>query len=135
VLRAHRSESGQITVLVLAVALALLAATCLIGGLAQAMVTHQRLNTKADSIALAAAQELELNQVNACNVAREFSAINFGLDANCIVQSDGIEILLSEPNPNTFLSKFLPNIYATSRAGIAANNSPNNLDLNYFSEG
>lgn len=127
-LRAHRSESGQITVLVLAVALALLAATCLTGGFAQVMVTQQRLNTKADSIALAAAQELEFNQVNACNVASEFSAINFGLDANCIAQSDRIEILLSEPNTNPFLRKILPNIYATSRAGIAANNFPNNLD-------
>ena len=127
-LRAHRSESGQITVLVLAVTLALLAATFLIGGLAQVMVTHQRLNTKADSIALAAAQELEFDQVNACNVAREFSAINFGLDANCIAQFDRIEISLSEPNSNPFLSKILPNIYATSRAGIATNDFPNNLD-------
>jgi hypothetical protein len=99
-----------------------------IGALAQALVTQQRLNTKAESTALAGAQELEFNQVDACNVAREFSATNFGLNADCIVQSDGIEILLSEPNPNTFLSKFLPNIYATSRAGIAANDSPNNLD-------
>ena len=127
-LRAHRSESGQITVLVLAVALALLAATCLTGGFAQVMVTQQRLNTKADSIALAAAQELEFNQVNACNVAREFSAINFGLDANCIAQFDRIEISLSEPNSNPFLGKILPNIYATSRAGIATNDFPNNLD-------
>jgi hypothetical protein len=123
-----RSESGQITILVLAIFIGLLAGTCVIGALAQALVMQQRLNTKAESTALAGAQELEFNQVDACNVAREFSAINFGLNADCIVQSDGIEILLSEPNPNTFLSKFLPNIYATSRAGIAANDSPNNLD-------
>jgi len=122
-----RSESGQITILVLAIFIGLLAGTCVIGALAQALVMQQRLNTKAEATALAGAQELEFNQVDACNVAREFSAINFGLNADCIVQSDGIEILLSEPNPNTFLSKFLPNIYATSRAGIAANDSPNNL--------
>ena len=127
-MRAHRSESGQITILVLAVSLALLAAACLVGGLAQVMVTQQRLNTKADSIALAAAQELEFNQVNVCNFAKVFSAENFGMDADCIARSDRIEILLSEPNPNPFLSKILPNIYATSRAGIAANDFPNNLD-------
>jgi len=92
------------------------------------MVTQQRLNTKADSIALAAAQELEFNQVNVCNFAKVFSAENFGMDADCITRSDRIEILLSEPNPNPFLSKILPNIYATSRAGIAANDFPNNLD-------
>jgi Putative Flp pilus-assembly TadE/G-like len=127
-LRAHRSESGQITILVLAVSLALLAAACLVGGLAQVMVTQQRLNTKADSIALAGAQELEFNQANVCNFAKVFSAENFGMDAACIARSDRIEILLSEPNPNPFLGKILPNIYATSRAGIAVNDFPNNLD-------
>jgi Flp pilus assembly protein TadG len=118
-LRLVRSESGQITILVLAISLALLAGTCLVGAVAQVMVTQQRLNTKAESIALAGAQELQLNEAQACDFAKAFSAANFGLDAECISQTGSIEILLSEPNPNTFLGEFLPNIYATSRAGIA----------------
>jgi hypothetical protein len=123
-----RRESGQITILVLAIFIGLLAGTCLIGALAQVLVAQQRLNTKAESTALAGAQELEFNQVGACNVASEFSTINYGLNVDCIAQSDRIEILLSEPNPNPFLSKVLPNIYTTSRAGIAVNDIPNNLD-------
>ncbi len=114
-----RSESGQITILVLVISSALLAGTCLVGMIAQVLVAQQRLNVKAESIALAGAQELEFNQAQACEVAREFGAKNFGINADCISQAVSVEILLSEPNPNPFLSAILPNIYASSRAGIA----------------
>jgi hypothetical protein len=57
-----RGESGQISILVLAISIALLSGTCLVGAIAQILVTQQRLNSKAESIALAGAQELEFNQ-------------------------------------------------------------------------
>jgi 4-aminobutyrate aminotransferase/(S)-3-amino-2-methylpropionate transaminase len=71
-------------------------------------------------IALAGALELEFNQEQACVTAQEFSITNFSIKAECISDSASIEILLSEPNPNRFISVFMPNIQASSRAGIAS---------------
>ena len=115
-----KSESGQISILVLAAASAFLLGTIAIGILAEVLVAQQRLNAKAESIALAGALELEFNQEQACGVAQEFSTKNFGIKPECVVDSASIEILLSEPNPNRFLSVFLSNIQASSRAGIAS---------------
>lgn len=119
--QAARNESGQISILVLAISLLLLGGTVLVGAIAQVIVAQQRLNTKAEVIALAGAHELELNQEQACNVAKEFSATNYALNADCIAQVESVEILLSVPNPNPFLSAIIPKIYASSRAGIVAN--------------
>lgn len=126
--RFERNESGQISVLVLAISLALLAGTCLIGAVAQVVVAQQRLNLKAESIALAGAQELEFNQSQACDVAREFSVANFGLIADCISQPENIHILISEPNSNPFLRTFVSSIYASSIAGIVGENSRDSVD-------
>jgi hypothetical protein len=115
-----KSESGQISILVLAAASAFLLGTIAIGILAEVLVAQQRLNAKAEAIALAGALELEFNQEQACGVAQEFNTANFGINAECVVDSASIEILLSEPNPNRFLSVFLSNIQASSRAGIAS---------------
>jgi hypothetical protein len=115
-----KSESGQISILVLAAASAFLLGTIAIGILAEVLVAQQRLNAKAEAIALAGALELEFNQEQACGVAQEFSTKNFGIKPECVVDSASIEILLSEPNPNRFLSVFLSNIQASSRAGIAS---------------
>ena len=115
-----KSESGQISILVLAAASAFLLGTIAIGILAEVLVAQQRLNAKAEAIALAGALELEFNQDQACAVADEFSTTNFGINAQCLADSTNIEILLSEPNPNRFLSVFLSNIQASSRAGIAS---------------
>ena len=115
-----KSESGQISILVLAAASAFLLGTIAIGMLAEVLVAQQRLNAKAEAIALAGALELEFNQEQACGVAQEFSTKNFGIKPECVVDSASIEILLSEPNPNRFLSVFLSNIQASSRAGIAS---------------
>ena len=120
--RSIKSESGQISILVLAISAAFLLGTFAIGMVAEVLVTHQRLSAKAESVALAGALELEFNAEQACSVAREFSTANFGLKAECVSDSASIEILLSGPNPNRFLSKFLPNIEASSRAGIAGGN-------------
>ena len=118
--RTTKSESGQISILVLATTIAFLWVTLAIGMLAEVLVAQQRLNAKAEAIALAGALELEFNQEQACGVAQEFSTKNFGIKPECVVDSASIEILLSEPNPNRFLSVFLSNIQASSRAGIAS---------------
>ena len=118
--RTTKSESGQISILVLATTIAFLWVTIAIGMLAEVLVAQQRLNAKAEAIALAGALELEFNQDQACAVADEFSTTNFGINAQCLADSTNIEILLSEPNPNRFLSVFLSNIQASSRAGIAS---------------
>jgi hypothetical protein len=123
-----RGESGQISILVLAISIALLSGTCLVGAIAQILVTQQRLNSKAESIALAGAQELEFNQAHACDVANTFGMTNFGLKADCINQPGSIEILISEPNPSPIFEAILPNIYASSRAGIAPDNYVGSVD-------
>ena len=118
--RTTKSELGQISILVLAAAIAFLPGTIAIGMFAEVLVAQQRLNAKAEAIALAGALELEFNLDQACVVAQEFSTTNFGINAQCLADSTNIEILLSEPNPNRFLSVFLSNIQASSRAGIAS---------------
>ena len=120
--RSIKGESGQISILVLALAAAFLLGTFAIGMVAEVLVTHQRLSAKAESVALAGALELEFNAEQACSVAREFSTANFGLKAECISDSASVQILLSDSNPNRFLSVFMPNIQASSRAGIASGN-------------
>jgi len=126
--RHAENESGQISILVLAISIVLLAGTCLIGAIAQVVLAQQRLNTISESIALAGAQELEFNNSQACDVAREFGARNFGLVADCISQLESIHVLVSEPNPNPLLRIFLSFIYASSRAGIVAKNSLDSVD-------
>lgn len=118
--RSTKSESGQISILVLAAAIAFLLGTIAFGMLAEVLGAQQRLNAKAEAIALAGALELEFNQEQACAVADEFGTTNFGVNAECVSDSASIEILLSAANPNRFLSELLPNIEASSRAGIAS---------------
>ena len=120
--RLLRNESGQISILVLAISFALLLGTCLVAAIAQIMVTQQRLNSKAESIALAGAQEMEFNEAQACDVAKVFAITNYGLDADCITQPGFIDILISESNPSPVFKAVLPSIYASSRAGIVADN-------------
>ena len=117
-----KSESGQISILTLVSALAMLGATCLVGALAQVLVAQQRLNSSAEAIALVGAQELEFNQAGACDVAKEFSTVTYGLIADCILQPQSIYIELTKPNSNRYFASIFPNIYASSRAGIAIDN-------------
>ena len=118
--KSTKSELGQISILVLATAIAFLLGTIAVGMVAEIIVAQQRLNAKAEAIALAGALELEFNEEQACVVAQEFSITNFGIRAECVSDSASIEILLSEPNPNRIFSVFMPNIQASSRAGIAS---------------
>jgi hypothetical protein len=118
--KSTKSESGQISILVLATAIAFLLGTIAVGMVAEIIVAQQRLNAKAEAIALAGALELEFDQEQACVTAQEFGFTNFGTNAQCVADSASIEILLSEPNPNRIFSVFMPNIQASSRAGIAS---------------
>lgn len=117
--RLSKSDSGQISILVLVISIALLIGTALIGMLAEVVVAQQRLNSKVEASALAGAQELEFNQEQSCSVAQQFSTANFNIKAECVSDLTSIEIVLSEPNPVRFLHIFLANIQASSRAGIA----------------
>jgi secretion/DNA translocation related TadE-like protein len=119
-LRSSKSESGQISILVLVIAVAFLFGTFVIGMVAEVLVAQQRLNAKAEAIALAGAQELEFNVEESCAVAKEFGILNFGLLVDCATQGTSIEIHISESSPNQLLSVFLPNIEGSSRAGIAS---------------
>ena len=117
--RSSKSESGQVSILVLVMSVAFLLGTFAIGMIAEVLVAQQRLNAKADSIALAGAQELEFDFENSCSVAKQFGLLNFGITVECAAQVTSIEIRISESNPNQLLSAFLPKIQASSRAGIA----------------
>ena len=118
--RLIKCESGQISILVLVTAIAFLSGTFGIGMISEVLVAEQRLNAKAEAVALAGAQELEFNQEQACAFAQEFSTSNFDVEAECVSDLSSIEILLSESNPNRFLSPFMPKIQASSRAGIVS---------------
>ena len=118
--RTTKSESGQISILVLTAAIAFLLGTIAIGMFAEVLITQQRLNAKAEAVALAGALELEFNQEQACATAQEFSTSNFSIHTECVADSASLEILLSEPNPNQFLSVFLPKIQSSAKAGIAS---------------
>jgi hypothetical protein len=116
------NESGQVSILVLAISIAFLFGTYAIGLVAEVLIQQQRLSTKADEIALAGANELEFNIEQSCVSAQDFSSSNFGLDAECILEQGSIEIRVSEPNSNTLSGVVLPRISASSRAGIASAN-------------
>lgn len=118
----NRNESGQVSILVLAISIAFLFGAYAIGLVAEILVQQQRLSTKADAIALAGATELEFNFEHACVSAQDFSISNFGLDARCVLEQGSIEIMVSEPNLNSLSGFVLPKISASSRAGIASAN-------------
>jgi hypothetical protein len=117
--RSTESEAGQVSILVLVMAVGFLLGTFAIGMVAEVLVAQQRLNAKAETVALAGAQELEFDFENSCIVAKEFGLLNFGLTVECAAQGTSIEIVLSEPNPGRFLHIFIANIQASSRAGIS----------------
>lgn len=114
-----KDDSGQISILILVISFVLLGGTIVISAIAQVQISQQRLNSKADSIALAGASEIEFNSARACEVAEAFSLTSYGLEAKCETHPAFIEIEISVSNPNRFFGVIMPNIYATSRAGIA----------------
>jgi secretion/DNA translocation related TadE-like protein len=117
-------DSGQVTILLLALALAILSALPILTALSQLVITQQRLNAAADASALAGALELEFNQNQACDIARNFK-VNFPSSTmSCQVSESIIEVELKLPN-TYFPTRYLwPNLVATATAGIAQPTEP-----------
>ena len=121
-------EAGQVSILVLALAIAFLVVTSMVGSITEVVVAQQRLSAKVEAIALAGAAELEFNQSQSCVIAQEFSTANYGLTLDCFEKSEFIEVRVAMRNPNRFLSALIPNIYATARAGIVGSDQNNGVD-------
>ena len=112
-------ESGQVTILVLALALALLTTIPSIAAVANLVISQQRLNSAADSIALAGAMELEFNQDIACETARNFKVDFPESIMRCEASESRIKVSLESPN-TVFPTKYLlPTLVANATAGIA----------------
>ena len=113
------NDSGQVTILLLALALAILSALPILATISQLVITQQRLNATADASAMAGALELEFNQGQACETARNFK-MNFPSSTmSCQASESLIKVELKLPNtyfPTRFL---LPNLVASATAGIA----------------
>jgi secretion/DNA translocation related TadE-like protein len=113
------NDSGQVTILLLVLALVLLSALPIVGSIGQLLVTQQRLNAAADASALAGALELEFNQPQACDVARNFQ-VNFPSSTmSCEASNSRIRLVLTLPITNAPMKYLFPNLVATASAGIA----------------
>jgi len=122
------SDSGQVTILMLALVLALLSALQILGSISETLVNQQRLNAAADSSALAGALELEFNQLQACEVARDFK-VDFPISTiSCEVTSSKIKLVLRLPNTSSPMKYLFPNLEATATAGIAQPMTDNGVD-------
>jgi secretion/DNA translocation related TadE-like protein len=113
------NDSGQVTILLLALALAILSALPILATISQLVITQQRLNATADASAMAGALELEFNHGQACASASNFK-MNFPSSImSCQASESLIKVELELPNtcfPTRFL---LPNLVAIATAGIA----------------
>ena len=113
------NDSGQVTILLLALVLAILSALPILATISQLVITQQRLNATADASAMAGALELEFNHGQACETVRDFK-MNFPSSImSCQASESLIKVELKLPNtyfPTRFL---LPNLVASATAGIA----------------
>ncbi len=112
-------NAGQVTIFMLALALALLTALPMLAAIGQLVITQQRLNAAADASALAGALELEFNQIQACETARNFNVNYPKLVMNCEASESRIKVILKLPNPVAAMRYLLPNLEAIATAGIA----------------
>jgi secretion/DNA translocation related TadE-like protein len=113
------NDSGQVTILLLALALAILSSLPMLATISQLVITQQRLNATADASAMAGALELEFNQVQACASARNFKTNFPSSTMSCQASDSMIKVELTLPN-TYFPTKFLlPNLVASATAGIA----------------
>lgn len=122
--RGRANDSGQVTILLLALALAILSVLPILATISQLVITQQRLNATADSSALAGALELEFNHNQACDVALNFK-INFPSSIMSCQASESL-ITVEIRLPNTYFSTkyLLPNLVASATAGIAQPDEP-----------
>lgn len=119
----NRNDSGQITVLLVAMVLVLLASIPVAGSLAELLIAQQRLTALADSTALAGAQELEFNNARACEAAKSFASFSNGVDITCISSATEIQVTLVSLAPKSVFTPLIPKLLARARAGIADTNT------------
>jgi len=113
------NDSGQVTILLLALVLAILSALPILATISQLVITQQRLNATADASAMAGALELEFNHGQACESARNFKMNFTSSTMSCQASESLIKVELKLPN-TYFPTKFLlPNLVASATAGIA----------------
>jgi secretion/DNA translocation related TadE-like protein len=113
------NDSGQVTILLLALVLAILCALPILATISQLVITQQRLNATADATAMAGALELEFNQGQACETARNFK-MNFPSSImSCQASESFIRVELKLPNTYFPTRFWLPNLVASATAGIA----------------
>ena len=122
------NDSGQVTILMLALVLALLSALPIVGSISQTLVKQQRLNSVADLSALSGALELEFNQPQACEVARDFKVDFPSSTMSCEATSSKIKLVLRLPNTSSPMKYLFPILEATATAGIAQPMTDNGVD-------
>jgi hypothetical protein len=122
------NDFGQVTILLLALVLALLSTLPIVGSIGQTLVIQQRLNSVADSSALAGALELEFNQPQACEVARDFKVDFPSSTMSCEATSSKIKLVLRLPNTSSPMKYLFPILEATATAGIAQPMTDNGVD-------
>jgi len=122
------NDFGQVTILLLALVLALLSTLPIVGSIGQTLVIQQRLNSVADSSALAGALELEFNQPQACVVARDFTVDFPSSTLSCEVTNSKIKLVLRLPNTSSPMKYLFPILEATATAGIAQPTTDNGVD-------
>ena len=122
------NDSGQVTILMLALVIALMSALPILGSISQTLVKQQQLNAAADSSALAGALELEFNQPQACEVARDFKVDFPSSTMRCEATSSKIKLVLRLPNTSSPMKYLFPILEATATAGIAQPMTDNGVD-------
>lgn len=122
------NDSGQVTILMLALVLALLSALPIVGSISQTIVKQQRLNAAADSGALAGALELEFNQPQACEAAQDFKVDFPSSTMSCEATSSKIKLVLRSPNTSSPMKYLFPILEATAIAGLAQPMTDNGVD-------
>ena len=122
------NDSGQATILMLALVLALLSALPILGSISQTLVNQQRLNAAADSSALAGALELEFNQPQACELAQDFKVDFPTSTMSCEATRSKIKLVLRLPNTSSPMKYLFPVLEATATAGIAQPMTDNGVD-------
>ena len=122
------NDSGQATILMLALVLALLSSLPILGSISQTLVKQQRLNAAADSSALAGALELEFNQPQACELAQDFKVDFPTSTMSCEATRSKIKLVLRLPNTSSPMKYLFPILEARATAGIAQPMTDNGVD-------
>ncbi len=112
-------DSGQVTILVLAITLSILSLVPIVGSIAEVAIAQHRLNNLADFAALAGGQELEFAPESACDVARNFVQSQSKANAYCEVENAQIYVRLKQPVSNVAVRRLIPELTGISRAGIS----------------